>query len=152
MKRRKREPIEVSIPLGIILVDEIAREIAREISERLPRKLVTRTVDYRNTLVDGELVVVDSKKPGRIHEMVFRSTGKNYVVAVVADATTLLRGSFDELSDVGKYLESVDAFESNGDYVVYIKDLKWDKECKVIVKAQKTLFKNIFCKWDEEVT
>jgi hypothetical protein len=146
-----RSAIErVKLPLALILAEEVAREVAQAIRPPPRLKMVTRTLDLSRKLVRGFEELISSRREGKLRELMIRSLSKDFRVAMLVDGVRLMDRSFDELVEVSQYLESVDAFEAEGEYILRLKDISWTRDFLLALLTKgDILFPRIVGFWDE---
>ncbi len=138
----------------LAVAEETAREMARVKAEKVkvelaPPKPVTRVVELKDRLVKAELTVFEAKAPGSLHELMLRSSDKEYSIMLVTDGILKLYKSWDEMQAVSQYLDTVAAFEENGEYILHVKDFSWLESAYAVVSVKKPMnFSNIFIKYD----
>lgn len=146
-------PIVMADIIGEKLKEAAARPV---VVPKPPPRLATRTVDWRDRLVQYKLPLLDLKVGGRLHEMVLRSTGKNYSLLLLADRAVKIDKTFDEMMTIGPHLDTVSAIAEvdqegtpTGFYVLRIADVSWLEEVYAVVNVKEpTLFKQVFIKYD----
>ena len=148
-----------------------AEEAARLISAKLPRKLVLEVpegkppvievhpvvqtkptpsfvVDMRGVDIEGTKVLVDEKGYGKIQELLVVATDTDFSVKVRKDDEWILTRSYTEYEEISQYLEEVDAFESNGTYIVKINDIEFERNIRVeVVTESEVHFDLLFVKY-----
>ena len=134
-----------------VMVEEVAEEMAR----RMPRpaklrEIVTRTIDWKSKRVEFELSLFDVKVGGKLQELMLRGPSKNYSIVLVTDGILRLYKTFEEMEVVSAYLDTIDAFEENGVYLLHLKDYSWLESAYSVISVKETIvFDNVFLKWDE---
>ena len=137
----------------LAIAEETARVKAEKVKVELtPPKPVTRVVDLKDRLVKAELTFFEAKAPGSLHELMLSSSDKEYSIMLVTDGILKLYKSWDEMQAISQYLDTVDAFKEDAEYVLSIKGFSWSESAYAVVSVKKPItFSNIFVKWDELV-
>ena len=119
----------------------------------VPPKPVTRTIDWKEKRAEFELSLFDVKVGGTLQELMLKSPSKNYSIALVTDGSLKLQKTFEEMEVVGQYLDTIAAFEKNGEYILHLKDYSWlESAYSVISVKEPIVFSNVFIKWDELIS
>lgn len=115
-----------------------------------PPRPVTRTIDWKEKRVEFELSLFDVKVGGKLQELMLRGPSKNYSIVLVTDGILRLYKTFEEMEVVSAYLDTIDAFEENGVYLLHLKDYSWLESAYSVISVKETIvFDNVFLKWDE---
>jgi hypothetical protein len=72
---------------------------------------------------------------GRLAELVAVSTTRGYELVVEADGRVVLSGAYDWFQSVSQYSDWVDAFDSNGTYVLRLSDISFTSRLRVLMRA-----------------
>jgi hypothetical protein len=126
----------MSLAAEVAAVEEVARELARgvRVSVVLAPQGQPRTRVFRLTDAGpGELVSVEGT--GRLAELVAVSTTRGYELVVEVDGRVALSGSYDWFQSVSQYSDWVDAFDSNGTYVLRLSDVSFTSRLRVVMRA-----------------
>ena len=135
----KAEQPALKTPIPEIKVPEV----------RIPKPL-TRVIDLKNKLVEFEFTVFESSAPGTLKELVLCSPSNEYSILLSVDGVVKLYKSWDEMQALSQYLETVDAFKNNEEYVLHLKDFSWLESAYSIISVKKPVtFSKIFVKLDE---
>jgi len=115
-------------------------------------EVVTKVFDKENIKVSYSIDIVESKIAGSLREMIIVSPTKNFSVIIVADGILKLRRDFGSLLEISQYLESIDAFEKNGGYVLRLSNISWIENILITIYVDEpTTFKYIYAIWDEKI-
>lgn len=150
--RRKFEELHKLFPqeLDLVMVEEMAEQIAERFPK--PREVVTKTLDKKDVSFTGTYNIISVTVRGKLRELTLHSKSKKFHVYILADKMVKLDRSFEELDAISEYLNVIDAFEVDGEYVVHLKDLSWERKFLLTVTArtgEEVTFSNIFAIWDE---
>jgi len=144
--------------MPIVMAEIIGEKIAEALKIPAPKISIpqisipqpsTRVVDWRDMLVSSDLILLDVSVGGRLHELVLCSNSSNYSIRIVTDGMVRLDRSFRELQSISPYLDSIDAIEDNGRFILYIKDYSWLNSVYAIVRIREPImFSQVFIKYD----
>jgi len=156
--------------LALVLSEEMARNIGEEIAKRValpkreivPREVVVQpampmmerkrshTVDKVDYTTSDIYTVIESPGPGIMKECTVRSTSKNYRLYIEADSAEKIHRTFAELQALSSYVESIDAFEVDGTYILRIGEMHWRESFRLVLRPlEEVSFQNIFALWEE---
>jgi len=163
---------------GLIIGEELAREIGEEVAKRIaplrPEIIVppppapvtpvtpptpapaerearprTETVDWADINVETVQTFLDLTGRGVLRELVLRSTSNSYSVVLTVDNVAILSRSFEQLDAISEATRYLDAYESDGTYVLRILDIRFKNTLKFVVVPEESLtFSNMFALYD----
>lgn len=144
--------------MPIVMAEIIGEKLAEALKIQAPKISIpqisipqpsTRVIDLRDMLVSSDLTLLDVSVGGRLHELVLCSNSSNYSIRIMTDGIVRLDRSFRELQSISPYLESIDALEDNGRFILYIKDYSWLNSAHAILKIREPItFPYVFIKYD----
>ena len=155
-KRYKEEFLKFFPPeTDLVAVEELAREVGEQIGKKIPfiQKPRTRILDRKGVTIQRIYELLDSRVRGKLRELTLKSTSKDYSIYIQADGVKKLSRTFDQLMDISKSLDFIDAFpeEDTNKYVLHMKELNWLSDCLINLHAdnEPVTFNSIFVLWDE---
>ncbi|MCR8463648.1 MAG: hypothetical protein QXH55_05670 [Candidatus Korarchaeota archaeon] len=136
-------------PFMLLLVEEFARIMSELTQKQIPTiQPKTYIVDIKNFVIDKEYEIINVNCAGHLKELIIVSTNTNFSINLVLDGIILFE-SLENLMSISEELESVDAYEKDGKYVLRITDLKWVKNIIISIKTTNPIqFERIFVNYD----
>ena len=145
-----RPPEVIEVPPERVL--ELPLPELKEISEKLdrlrPPEVVTKTLDRRMEF-EGAKEILSVTGRGRLREFILRAASKEFRVEIMVDGVPKIDRSFDDLGRITAYLDTIDAFEVDGEYVVRIGEMSWLKTFRLMIYANGRIeFPDVFAVYD----
>lgn len=141
--------------LMVVAAEEAARELAERVAEPVPKpeRLVTRTLDRRGFEITSATELIYSNRPGRLREFSMVSDTGRFTVVMMVDGARRIDRRFSELAEMSEFMETIDAYNADGKYVLRVSDIKWAREFSLIIIPERVTVKveNALAFWDESV-
>ena len=120
-----------------------------KIAQRPKKEYKTHTLyieDFKNSSGEHNILMVN--KEGKLIEIMLVSDSNDYSVVVETD-TFRLDKTYDELSQISDYVDSINAYQDGSNYILSMYNIKFTKfEFSIIFNSEIT-FSNIYAKWEE---
>ena len=139
-------------PVDLAMLEEFADEIARRLAEHMPKPpiFVTKTIGPVTRSLRGNTTILESLKAGFLSELSLISTSPNFWIKVITDGVSRLDKTFESLQQRSAIYKWIVAVENNdGTYLLQLVNLKWLKECHVIISTTAPVSFEIHGKFDE---
>ncbi|MEM2365709.1 MAG: hypothetical protein QXL06_02070 [Nitrososphaerota archaeon] len=156
--KKLKDLLPSDLGIMVFIAEEVARETAREITKNVKKekviKTTTRSIDFKNEVVNKAFDVIKSELSGRLIELSIRSPSPNFYIMAFSDGKTLIDRSYNELLSLSSSSEIIDAYREaeSGVYVFHLKDIKWSNNFIVrIYPSEAITMHNIFAVWEEYV-
>jgi len=149
-RRRFREIIRTFFPPepDLAILEEAAELFAKRVPK--PREVITKTLDRDQAKFIGAQDLISVRGRGKLREFMVRAKGKNFRVIILADGLKKLDRTYDELDVISEYLDFIDAFEVDGEYIIHLKEVSWISDFLLTLLAEEEIvFLKIFAVWDE---
>lgn len=127
---RKLLPERFTPGLSLLLMEEYAREAGAEMAKRMPREkeASTKILDRMDETVRYKLDLVKSDVRGKIREITIRSPSPRFSLLVMTDGVRRIDRPYSELAELSQYSEFIDAYESNGSYILHVGEVSWVRD------------------------
>jgi hypothetical protein len=113
-----------------------------------PPKPQTQFIDLSNMSVSGSYELLNLIGRGTLNELAIVSPSRKFGIQIFSDNLTRIFKDFDELEQISQYVESIDAFEDNGSYILSVKDISWIDSFRLLLIAYEPIeFKRIFASY-----
>ncbi|RLC63795.1 MAG: hypothetical protein DRI01_04530 [Chloroflexi bacterium] len=111
--------IDEAVLVAILAAENKKRRF--ELKELEGDKLIV----IRDRPYSGYMKVFESNRPGKLKEMSIIVDTNDFEVRLIVDGFLAVGGRFEDLKPMSPYVESIDAFEDNGKYIVKISNVAW---------------------------
>jgi len=155
--RRLVEELGLDVPVALIVAEEFARELADRVGEEMReavkvKRPVSRILDRKNWTINTPTELVVSNVRGRLRELSLEVNTPSFDVLIQTDNVPRVYKPYSELLEISSYLESIDAIEVDGKYLLRIGELNWLTNCTIAVYPSNTVtLTRVFGVWDEYV-
>ena len=124
---------KLPLPLSLVLFEEFVKEL-KEV--KLPEiKEITKSIILRNVFISGTYKMLEVTGKGKIREAIIIINKPTINIYIEIDDREVINHSYDELSKISGYVEGIDAFQSNEDYIIRIANLSFIKKALIFLKA-----------------
>jgi len=121
----------LTMAMSVVMAEEIARRIAKQsraVGEPKRKMKVIRVRDVE----PGN--VLDVPGSGVLREFVAVSGTNNFLLDVIVDGELLTSGDFNWYRSISEFSDWIDAFESDGSFVVRLSDIDFSE--RLLVRYQ----------------
>lgn len=123
---------------NLVILDEIER-----LSKSIYKKpsISTSRILLENYELEDVYELLNIKSSGVIKELLIVANSNNYSVHIEADGKTVISDSFTDLNFISNYSNTIDAYVSNGKYIVSLTNIHFSEKILISIKGNTTLTK-----------
>ena len=113
--------------IAVLAAEESARHRVEVKVAEVTAKTVgaKRTVVRVNSNVTLPKEIVRLQGPGRLVELIIKSSSKNYIVDIEIDGEHVFNKPYDWFQEVSEVMNEISAYESDGLYYLHVTDLSF---------------------------
>ena len=121
---------------NLVILDEIERLSKQEIKSPSTSRIILDNYD-----LDGAIELLNIKSPGTIIELLVVATSSDYFIRIESDGKPVISDSFLDLNFISNYSNTIDAYVSDGKYIVSLTNIHFSEKIAVSIKGNTTITK-----------